>query len=362
MPLHPEIPEIPAQVAAAAAATAGRKSGEMKNSPMPAEAAALPVRLESLPVDSALDSVVLPYLTQQSVLRLSATSKHWNHTVQTVCRSPWVRIDLTRRRYLTDDALEKLLRRVNAKDVTQTLILLGCKQLKGTGILPLAGSTSIRELDLRFRGGENRCPTVPRTQARRTGTKKAESSQQNSLPNLRAIYTVLVTLSPFVDMESILGQGARSAAAAGRLFGLRTLRLDNVSSTESSILERKQCAQTIGRVLCSFEVAKINRLKMILQQWPVCSCCNENVTGEKRDDNHKIELADVLKLICHGCDKMTCGQETCLLNCRACDTSKCKLCCLAPNSPNYCGENTLTFLLFYFVDLQSIESLNRSNH
>ena len=61
-----------------------------------------------------------------------------------------IRPHLILRERLTDASLEALLRRTDAVNTTEELILIGCKQVTGSGLGPLTGSKVLRALDLRF--------------------------------------------------------------------------------------------------------------------------------------------------------------------------------------------------------------------
>jgi hypothetical protein len=63
----------------------------------------------------------------------------------------WRSIRLDHSERLSDDALSKLLLRVNARGVCTHLSLVGCSSVSGTGLAPLEGSRALEVLDFRTR-------------------------------------------------------------------------------------------------------------------------------------------------------------------------------------------------------------------
>ena len=70
---------------------------------------------------------------------------------------PVDRLDLVLRERIDGPSLAALLRRIDARSVTETLILDGCLQISGVGLQPLRGSRVLKKLGLFFSGSDGRC-------------------------------------------------------------------------------------------------------------------------------------------------------------------------------------------------------------
>ena len=96
--------------------------------------------MEQLPADIMMR--ILNFVELPDRLQLSSSSNIINKLIMQDCSALWVTIDLSPLFYkvqqrLSDDMLAGLLTRVNARNVTKTLILRYCSSIKGQGLNPL---------------------------------------------------------------------------------------------------------------------------------------------------------------------------------------------------------------------------------
>ena len=103
--------------------------------------------LQNLSDDLLLD--VCKLLPQTNLGRLCATSQNLRRVASH--GSLWTHLSFPKASApkLTDRRLAALLARIDAKNHLVHISLVGCKQIDGTGLLPLNGSTVLRTIDLR---------------------------------------------------------------------------------------------------------------------------------------------------------------------------------------------------------------------
>lgn len=97
---------------------------------------------------------VLEFGNLQDRLSFASVSKHARRVVMKECKELWIHLDFSIlspsvRSNLTDKHLAGLLKRVNAKHVTQSLILASCNNIDGSGLTPVRRSKVLSVVDLR---------------------------------------------------------------------------------------------------------------------------------------------------------------------------------------------------------------------
>ena len=117
-----------------------------------------PSMMESLPSDVMVK--VLEFVELPVRIQLASSSKTLQRLIFWHCKSLWVHIDLSNdtvqsRTRLTDTTLASLLVQVNARRITQTLLLSGVDNVQGYGLVPLCHSRVLENVDLDGGGFQN---------------------------------------------------------------------------------------------------------------------------------------------------------------------------------------------------------------
>ena len=81
--------------------------------------------------------------------KLALCSLSLQQRVYRDCPQVWTNVDLSTYSDMTDLDLSRFLTRINAKQVTKTLDLKTCNQLRGTGLMPIRNSRVLEYIDLR---------------------------------------------------------------------------------------------------------------------------------------------------------------------------------------------------------------------
>ena len=244
---------------------------------------------------------------------------------------------LTLREKLTDASLAALLRRTDAKSVTETLILAGCKNLDGSGLTPIFGSTILRGLDLAFCRDEFRNTML-------------------HVPDVKSITSLLESLGP-------LGGNAES----GFLLWIRSPFWGGGNFLNVESLKREMWGE-MERTLTRFRSSLATRIR---DSGTACARCNEplynkvvstnpnasdckfckrvsecrvawddhlrSFPDETEEDifplisnHHKSNMFQnfAAKLVCYQCNKVACGQKKCpeTLRCCTCTMQLCGTC------------------------------------
>ena len=240
---------------------------------------------------------------------------------------------------LTDASLEALLRRTDGKNNTEALILLGCKQVTGSGLVPLMGSKLLRSLDLRFSRDEYDSVII-------------------SAPHVDTIFAVVMSLTPLAE---------RTMASGGLLmlvgpFSINQL-MENTTRKYPFMTEGKNYDRTIGKMLQTFRIKLAEDMR---HNFTPCGHCNRDVADQIRLPN-EAKLAGVCKLcktyekykekwsqwfepehfpvspshhmpgalkniavemVCYGCREISCHQNNCpsVNTCHDCGDQKCTKC------------------------------------
>ena len=105
-------------------------------------------------VPSSCWTAVLEFVDLPTRLRFATCSTRTRKIVYKDCSSLWTHIDFSSlpldvRHRLTDKSLAELLKRVNARKVTQTLVLSMCSNVDGSGLSPIRHSPYLESVDLR---------------------------------------------------------------------------------------------------------------------------------------------------------------------------------------------------------------------
>lgn len=221
--------------------------------------------------------------------------------------------------------------------MTKTLILVGCKNLNGKGLAPLAGSTVLRGLDIAFCLDEFRNTML-------------------HIPDVESITSLLETMGP-------LGGNAQS----GFLLWIRSPFWGGSNFLNLDSLKRQKWEE-MERTLARFRSSLATRVRDSDKQ---CNCCEQHLynkivsaSGNASDckfckrvkecrhawDNHLRSFPDeteedifplisnhhtsnsflnfAAKLVCYQCNKMACGQKICpeTLRCCSCTMQLCSAC------------------------------------
>ena len=223
---------------------------------------------------------------------------------------------LTMRERLNDASLRALLRRVDAKHTTNTIILAGCKQVTGAGLDGLVGSKLLRVLDLRF------------------SLDKYQSSMMG-VPDVESIRKIIMSMPPFfpkerptAGLQMLLGPffADQNATNFRALFMEgRGVSYEFLNSFRSKVAHAMRNCMTPCSHCCKPVSQQI--ISSCKEQKPGCSICKRDGPEE---DHHTPEGFELIaaNLYCLQCKKVSCGQNDCpeTLKCSDCDDQKCAKC------------------------------------
>ena len=265
--------------------------------------------LEQLPLE--LLTRVLEFSDLPERLQLSRCSKMLLKTITKDCKSLWIEIDFRSVRgheHLTDEMLEALLIRVNARDVTKRLCLYQCSSIRnGRGLTPLRHSRVLEQVGL-----DTGCP-IP-------------NIREMEREVLRILRTVIphklfqVSFEPFSDIRERDGDRAFYNAGFAAWYGGRGL----LSQREDFLFKMRK-----------------ERFRQDSQQQLVCESCRDPVWNEEQSVT-AIEEEIFPSHRCTRCHGRYCRKENCsvtLSDCCMCDDASCKDCDVA----GHCGECDKTF-------------------
>mmetsp|Transcript_27520 Transcript_27520/g.55509 ORF Transcript_27520/g.55509 Transcript_27520/m.55509 type:complete len:409 (-) Transcript_27520:304-1530(-) len=288
---------------------------------------------ESLP-PGVLESILLEYIggmtaDLRSLLRLAVASKSLQRQVYRGCSCLWKRMDFSvignkRSFHLTDRVLSVLLSRVNAVNVTEYLSLFGCYKICGSGLVPLRGSTVLKEIDLRLeRGWRNR---------------------GDETPAHTVICTVLRSMPPFQRTEDgcstnglrlIQIDRLRTGSSGREHLFIRPPEFDDLFNTfgrkVAERLEREgekcnDCGILLYERLSTLAVSKGVDVGSLIPTPNLCFLCKNVACGQGVNCN-KVQICfDCKKQICTECKKMDlckdCGKMYCCHDKRVCYACK----------------------------------------
>ena len=344
-----------------------------------------PLKLDDLPLSELISFIGDGGHDLQTLISFASCSKSWQQKVYrgAECRDLWRTIDfgkigpdrnrnielrdgghshfldgsvpvenavLVGREKLSDASLAALLRRVDARSITERLILRGCKLVTGTGIEPLRGSSKLREVDLRFAFDD--C-----------------YGQMVKDPDVDAIENVLRSMKPFTDR--------RSEPNFGGLQIVKSPLADEVfrhSHDSRKMRELRHHTARMKRLMNELKTKLAARMKFCQEECSFCSnvlydqlvsntntgtdaseaerdACKmcEHLSAYKRnlerrewegwmvednmpvhEEHHtkagfKLVAAD---LKCHLCNRISCGQNDCpdTRRCKSCSIQTCAAC------------------------------------
>lgn len=243
------------------------------------------------------------------LVRLASTSKSLQRCVYQNASFLWQTIDFTLvhekyRKRLRDKQLAVLLRRSNCDAfVTERLILFGCRGLDGSGIAPLAGSTILEELDLRFCGGKH--------------------TERDVIPDANTIGSVLLSMPPFVAKRY------DDAVAKFEGPGVKTIRMDSYDLS-NTIRMRKVRLESLQKMISLSDCLGCS----LARDAHCCDCekslklCLDTSNGE---DNSALESLSrrARESVCFSCKDVVCGRnEQCrsIICCGDCQKQECTEC------------------------------------
>ena len=238
---------------------------------------------------------LLTCMDVSSLVKLSVCSKSMAESVYS--RSYlWERIDLStltysRRPFLTDRSLHRLLEAVNAKEVTKVLSLKRCYTIQGYGLEPLRGSVVLEELDLRVKRG-------PEPDVAPDGTTGLDDGFVSNL---------LGTMMPIARPTT----SNQRSATLSKLFTVRFNSQKKPPTLDGVATARRihDCFHSHGQVkkfLEQFDGSLKDRLW--IDRVP-CGRCDAALV--EKIPSEQLEANDASALRCFECKAVSCGQNGC---------------------------------------------------
>jgi hypothetical protein len=221
----------------------------------------------------------------------------------------WRSIRLDDKVRLSDEALRKLLFKVNARSTCTHLSLVGCSMVSGTGLFPLKGSSVLQVLDFR--------------------TRSASLTLQNKDLGIAALGRLIRSMCPTSEAED-----------AGKRFRMLLLdQTERLSRAEQKILQRVDSAvqSRLARNGTKCRLCKAAQVK-----WPasraLCAGCGVarpcGACEKARCQAEEIEQRNAIS--CTSCSQYWCGlcaiaHVESLRSCDSCeydcDQALCSICC-----------------------------------
>lgn len=271
-------------------------------------------RLVLIEIPDDVTRCLLTSLSLSSLVKLSVCSKTLAESVYS--RSYlWEKIDLEtlsyrQRQALNDRSLHRLLKAVNAKEVTKSLSIRYCTNIQGFGLEPLRGSHVLEELDLR-----------KKHQGVINGTGLEESF----------VLSLLKTMMPFARPNH---DNCRSGMTS-RLFTIRFNAqkkppLVNGVNTANRIQDCFHLYGEVKKFFDSFDGSLKDRLWIDRVS---CSHCDTPIV--EKIPSAQFETKEASALRCFECSKISCGQNECpsTKRCQKCFSD---LCCARIDTCDKC--------------------------
>ena len=238
------------------------------------------------------------------------------HAKSEVLNPSEIRSFLVLRERLTDASLEALLRRTDAVKITEELILTGCKQVTGLGLVPLTGSKVLRALDLRF-------------------SRIKKGSWIITSPDVETIRSVVKSLPPLARRTQSQGGLIMFTESFSEIHLRFSKRL--ADDMQQNMTPCGHCHRAVTKqIILTREGANFNTNTCGLcrvyenskEKW--ASCFFEEEEYPISPDHHTVkgfaELA--VKIVCYECRKVSCHQNGCPVTqrCHNCQDQICTKC------------------------------------
>ena len=249
----------------------------------------------SLPRDILL-SRVLPYLNLYSLIVFSSASKGCQRIVfDDMSVESWRKIDLCGNQNITDEQLHIFLQKINARENTHTISLVGCANICGRGLKSLFGSKVLKDIDLRVVG------TLP---------LKGQAGKYYGTPGLdeKCVEQILTSMLP-VDVTSESGQQACISSS-------RKMALQRVA-----IRPRKPMAWPSGGTR-SYRPG----LHQFFYFYKFYTGSWKRTAADSSCRLCFVEIAESERMPCTACDKYYCNACAMPPTCSECNRKKCQWC------------------------------------